>query len=189
MTMLHIKNMVCPRCVMAARGILEGFGFDVQQVALGTATIADPLSDTEKEAVAGRLHAMGFELMADPRLTLVERIRTATIEWARMTGERPKLSVFLQDKLLKDYSTLSKVFREDRGMTIERYSILQRIERVKELLCYSERSTGEIAWETGYSSPAHLSTQFKQVTGMSPTQYRESGKGHPAPDRRFLDEI
>ena len=118
-----------------------------------------------------------------------KKFRTATIEWARMTGERPKLSVFLQDKLLKDYSTLSKVFREDRGMTIERYSILQRIERVKELLCYSERSTGELAWETGYSSPAHLSTQFKQVTGMSPTQYRESGEGHPAPDRRFLDEI
>ena len=88
MTILHIKNMVCPRCVMAVRGILEGFGFDVQQVALGTATIADPLSDTEKEAVAGRLHAMGFELMADPRHTLVERIGTASIEWARMTGER-----------------------------------------------------------------------------------------------------
>ncbi|MGM9701186.1 MAG: helix-turn-helix domain-containing protein [Prevotella sp.] len=189
MTILHIKNMVCPRCVMAVKEILDSFGFAVQQVTLGTAMIADTLSNEEKEAVADRLHTMGFELIADPRLTLVENIRTATIAWARMPGARPKLSIFLQNKLLKDYSTMSKAFRENKGMTIERYGILQRIERVKELLCYSELSTSEIAWETGYSSPAHLSTQFKQITGMSPSQYRESAEEHPAADRRFLDEI
>ena len=111
---------------------------------------------------------MGFELLDDPRSQLVEQIRIAVQELVRMKGERPKMSDYLSHNLKKDYSTLSKLFSEVRGITIERFAIAHRIEYAKELLCYSQLSTSEIAYTLGYSSPAHLSSQFKQVTGMTP---------------------
>lgn len=119
---------------------------------------------------------MGFELLDDPRSQLVEQIRIAVQQWVRMNEERPKLSDYLADNLKKDYSTLSKLFSEVRGITIERFAIIHRIEYAKELLCYSQLSTSEIAYKLGYSSPAHLSSQFKQVTGMTPKDFRAQGQ-------------
>ena len=163
---LLIKNMVCPRCISAVKDILESEGLTVKSIRLGDAEIEEELTD-------------------DPRSLLVEQIRIAVQQWVRMPVERPKLSDYLSRHLNKDYSTMSKLFSEVRGITIERFSILHRIEYVKELLCYSQLSTSEIAYRLGYSSPAHLSSQFKQVTGMTPKEFRELEK----PGRTPLDAL
>ena len=101
----------------------------------------------------------------------METIRLAIIEWARMSGERPLLSDFLRARMLKEYSSISKLFSQMNSMSVERYAILQRIEYAKELLSYGDRSISEIAWELGFSSPAHFSAQFRKETGMSPRQF------------------
>lgn len=170
---LLIKNMVCPRCISAAKDILVSEGLTVKSISLGEAEIEEALIDEQRTSLAGKLHDIGFELLDDPRSLLVEQIRIAVQQWVRMNEERPKLSDYLSHHLNKDYSTLSKLFSEVRGVTIERFSIQHRIEYAKELLCYSQQSTSEIAYRLGYSSPAHLSSQFKQVTGMTPKNFRE----------------
>lgn len=173
---LLIKNMVCPRCISAAKAILESEGLTVKSISLGDAEIEPELTDEQRLSLARKLHGIGFELLDDPRSQLIEQIRVAVQQWVRMDEERPKLSDYLSRHLNKDYSTISKLFSEVRGVTIERFSILHRIEYVKELLCYSQLSTSEIAYRLGYSSPAHLSSQFKQVTGMTPKEFRELDK-------------
>lgn len=182
---LLIKNMVCPRCISAAKAILDSEGLAVKSISLGDAEIEEELTDEQRLSLARKLHGIGFELLDDPRSQLVEHIRLAVQQWVRMDEERPKLSDYLSHHLNKDYSTLSKLFSEVRGVTIERFSILHRIEYAKELLCYSQLSTSEIAYRLGYSSPAHLSSQFKQVTGMPPKVFRELEK----PGRTPLDAL
>lgn len=164
--------MVCPRCIIAVKDILEAEGVKVKSVALGDAETEGELTDGQRIAIARRLQDMGFELLDDPRSQLVERIRIAVLKWVRMNQERPKMSDYLSHNLNKDYSALSKLFSEVRGITIERFAITHRIEYAKELLCYSQLSTSEISYTLGYSSPAHLSSQFKQVTGMTPKEFR-----------------
>ena len=182
---LLIKNMVCPRCISAVSDLLVSEGVTVKSINLGDAEIEPELTDEQRLSLARKLHGIGFELLDDPRSQLVEQIRIAVQQWVRMDEERPKLSDYLSRHLNKDYSTLSKLFSEVRGVTIERFSILHRIEYVKELLCYSQLSTSEIAYRLGYSSPAHLSSQFKQVTGMTPKVFRELEK----PGRTPLDAL
>ena len=182
---LLIKNMVCPRCISAAKDILVSEGLTVKSISLGEAEIEEDLIDEQRTSLAGKLQGIGFELLDDPRSQLVEQIRIAVQQWVRMNEERPKLSDYLSCHLNKDYSTLSKLFSEVRGITIERFSILHRIEYAKELLCYSQLSTSEIAYRLGYSSPAYLSSQFKQVTGMTPKEFRELEK----PGRTPLDVL
>lgn len=182
---LLIKNMVCPRCISAVKDILVSEGLTVNSISLGDAEIEEGLTDEQRLFLARKLHDIGFELLDDPRSLLVEQIRIAVQQWVRMPVERPKLSDYLSRHLNKDYSTMSKLFSEVRGITIERFSILHRIEYVKELLCYSQLSTSEIAYRLGYSSPAHLSSQFKQVTGMTPKEFRELEK----PGRTPLDAL
>lgn len=172
---LLVKNMVCPRCISAVRDLLVSEGLTVRSVSLGDVEIEDNLSDKERHSLADKLRDIGFELLDDPRSQLVEQIRVAVLKWVRMEEERPKLSECLSRQLSKDYSALSKLFSEVKGVTIERFSIIHRIEYVKELLCYSQLSTSEIAYRLGYSSPAYLSSQFKQVTGMTPKEFRELG--------------
>ena len=166
--------MVCPRCISAAKEILESEGLTVKSISLGDAEIEQELTDGQRLSIARKLHDIGFELLDDPRS-----------QWVRKNEERTKLSDYLSRQLNKDYSTLSKLFSEVRGITIERFSILHRIEYAKELLCYSQLSTSEIAYRLGYSSPAHLSSQFKQVTGMTPKGFRELEKH----DRTSLDAL
>lgn len=173
---LLIKNMVCPRCIIAVKNILESEGVTVKSISLGDAEIEEELTDERRLSVARKLQDMGFELLDDPRSQLVEQIRIAVQQWVRMNEERPKLSDYLANNLKKDYSTLSKLFSEVRGITIERFAIIHRIEYAKELMCYSQLSTSEIAYKLGYSSPAHLSSQFKQVTGMTPKDFRALGQ-------------
>lgn len=184
---LLIKNMVCPRCIAAVKEVLSSEGLTVKSVSLGDAEVEGDLSSDQCRSVAEKLQGMGFELLDDPRSQLVERIRIAVQQWVRMEKEkeRPKISDFLSRQLNKDYSTLSKLFSEVRGVTIERFAIVHRIEYAKELLCYSQLATSEIAYTLGYSSLAHLSSQFKQVTGMTPKEFRAMGQH----DRVSLDAL
>ena len=182
---LYIKNMVCPRCIMAVRTILVAAGLTPTTVNLGEAGVEEELTAQQLADLSEALSQMGFELLDDPRAQQVEQLRVSVIEWVRMEGERPKLSDYLSVRLHKDYSLLSKLFSEVQGMTLERYAILHRIEYAKELLCYNQLSTGEIAYKLGYSSPAHFSAQFKQITGMTPKMMRT----HRSNDRIPLSEI
>lgn len=173
---LLIKNMVCPRCISAVSDLFVSEGVTVKSINLGDVETEEELTQDQLLSVGRKLKDIGFELLDDPRSQLIEQIRIAVQQWVRMDEERPKLSDYLSRHLNKDYSTISKLFSEVRGVTIERFSILHRIEYVKELLCYSQLSTSEIAYRLGYSSPAHLSSQFKQVTGMTPKEFRELDK-------------
>ena len=169
---LYIKNMVCPRCIMAVRTILVAAGLTPTTVNLGEVEVEEALTAQQLADLSEALSQMGFELLDDPRSQLVEQLRVSVIEWVRMEGVRPKLSDYLSTRLHKDYSLLSKLFSEVQGITLERYAIMHRIEYAKELLCYNQLSTSEIAYKLGYSSPAHFSAQFKQITGMTPKEMR-----------------
>lgn len=172
---LLIKNMVCPRCIIAVKEILAGEGVTVKAISLGDVETEEELSCEQRLSVARKLQEVGFEWLDDPRSQLVEQIRLTVIQWVRMDENRCKMSDYLSHQLHKDYTAMSKLFSEVRGITIERFAIIHRIEYAKELMCYSQLSTSEIAYKLGYSSPAHLSSQFKQVTGMTPKQFRTLG--------------
>ena len=178
---IYIKNMVCPRCIMSVREIFRRNGIEPEDVQLGVVTASfqetegrDRESQTVPDTIRRDLEACGFEIIDDRRAMIVEGIRTGVIEYIRNPGLRQmKLSEFLQEKCMKEYSALSKLFTGMRGMTIEKYCILQKVEYVKELLFYGELSISEIADLLHYSSTAHLSSQFKSVTGLTPTQFRQ----------------
>lgn len=181
--------MVCPRCVMAVKDLLKRQGLTAIGVTLGMAQIQEDLTECQLVSLRDELVDLGFGLIDDPQNQLVEQIRLAVIDWVRTDGEREKCSIFLQRCLARDYSLLSKLFSEVRGMTIERYCILQRIEYAKELLCYSELTIAEVAFKIGYSSPAHMSTQFRQETGMSPSVFKKLNSHNALSSRKCLDEI
>ena len=172
---------------MSVRDILTRCGAEPLAVELGVASLPSPLEEDRREKVRGMLEQYGFELLDDSRMKCVEQIRVGVIEYVRNPEiqDRFRLSDYLQDKCHREYSFLSKLFTEVRGMTIERYGILQKVELVKELLFYGELTVSEIADRLHYSSTAHLSAQFKAVTGLSPTQFRQMK------DRRLtsLDQI
>ena len=173
---IHIKNMVCPRCVMAVKELLNQLDFPVISVELGKAIVGRTPDGWEMTQLRERLQVIGFELIDDKRLQVVEQIKDSIIELVhyRDNDLKVNLSDYLADKCHSDYSHLSKLFSEVCGVTIEKYFIAQKIERVKELLLYDELSLNEIALLMNYSSTAHLSSQFKQQRG---------------PERRPLDKI
>ena len=185
--LLRIKNMVCDRCVMVVRTELERVGCRVLAVRLGEAEVEGGLSPGEKARLAERLEALGFELLEDRRARMIEAVKRAVIELVRAEEVMPdvRLSEYLQERLRVDYRQISTLFSETEGRTVEKYFIAQKIERVKELLVYDELSLGEIAFRLGYSSVAHLSAQFKQVTGMTPSRYKLMG----AAGRRTIDSV
>lgn len=185
--LLRIKNMVCDRCVMVVRTELERAGCRVLAVRLGEAEIEGGLSPGEKARLAERLEALGFELLEDRRARMIEAVKRAVIELVRAEEVMPdvRLSEYLQERLRVDYRQISTLFSETEGRTVEKYFIAQKIERVKELLVYDELSLGEIAFRLGYSSVAHLSAQFKQVTGMTPSRYKLMGSA----GRRTIDSV
>lgn len=180
-----IRNMVCPRCVKAVKGLLDGLGIEYGDVTLGRADVKGPISGEKMSALREALENEGFELLDDIQSAEAENIRLSIIEWARMEGERPVLSAYLQDRCLKEYSTVSKLFSQMKSITVERYAMLQRIEYAKELISYGDRPISEISWSLGFSSPAHFSNQFKKETGISPKQFRDMH----AKERQFIDGI
>jgi AraC-like DNA-binding protein len=167
--------MVCRRCKMAVLSELEKLGIKPLLVELGEIELADQISDNEKSILSTRLQLLGFELIDDKKSQIIERIKTLIIDLVhnRDNDLKTNLSVFIAADLGQDYSALSNLFSEVEGTTIEQYFISQKIERVKELLMYNELSLSEIAWQLNYSSVAHLSKQFKKITGLTPTFYKQ----------------
>ena len=174
-TTLHIRNMVCNRCILVVQQLLEGLGLTPLHIELGKAIVQEELPPEAKAALKTALEAVGFELIDGRRSLLIERLRNAVIELAHYhdDGMRTNLSDYLSEKFHSDYSALSKLFSEMTGITLEKYYIAQRVERVKELLVYNELSLGQIADKLNYSSTAHLSAQFKSVTGITPSEFRK----------------
>jgi AraC-like DNA-binding protein len=184
---LHIKNMVCNRCIMVVKSQLEQLGLHPLSVELGIAVLPDAISDETYQRVKASLETFGFELIDDKKSQTVELIKDAIIELVHYddNGLKTNLSDYLASKLHRDYSALSKLFSETTNTTIEKYLIAQKIERAKELLMYGELSLNEIADILNYSSVSYLSAQFKHVTGMTPSHFKKI-KGNK---RKPLDEI
>jgi len=184
---LRIKNMVCNRCKWVVKTELEKLGHEVMVVNLGEVELKNEVSADELQNIENKLQEFGFELISDKSSVLIEQIKTLIIELVQKPDELEKqnLSQYLSQQMHKDYSALSKLFSEVTGITIEQYFILQKIERAKELIVYDELSLTQIAWELGYSSVAHLSSQFKKVTGLTPRHF----KNLKHKQRNSLDEI
>lgn len=165
--------MVCHHCMAEVERILYSLGLTPEGLALGRAEVPDAALTPELLAeLDGKLREAGFERISDPDEALVEQVKHAVMHHVRSEEEcRLKLSACIEDHIGMPYDTLSRLFSAREGRTIEKYHIAQKIERVKELLSYGEMNLAEIADLTGYSSAAHLSRQFKEVTGMTPTQF------------------
>lgn len=185
---LFIKNMVCGRCIKVVKEGLENLGLGVKEIILGKVMLAKPAGPGQLEKAGRMLEKEGFELIDDKRSRLVEAVRNAVIQavhYSDLSEQKENFSEYLAHKLHRDYHYLSNLFSEVENITIEQFIIQQKIEKVKELLVYDELSLSEIAFRMGYSSVAHLSAQFKKVTGFTPSQFKQL-KEHK---RKPLDEI
>ncbi len=172
---LYVKYMVSIRCKMVVIAELEKLGLHYSTVDLGEVEIDETLSHTQREALASALKRSGLELMDDKKAILIERIKQVIIETIHYTDEalRVNFSNHLSEKLNYDYTYLANLFSETEGTTIEHFIIKHKIERVKELLIYDELSLTEIAYKLHYSSVAALSNQFKKVTGLTPSFFKQ----------------
>jgi AraC family transcriptional regulator len=178
MATLYIKNMVCNRCIMAVKNELEKQGLHPEKVSLGEVTIRESkLTDEEQEKLDAALIDLGFERIDDRKARLIESIKNKVIQ---MIHHADKLdlkfnwSKVLSDEIHYEYNYLSNLFSSVEGITLEQYIIRQKIEKVKELLFYDELNLSEIANRMGYSSVAHLSGQFKKITGFTPSELKKA---------------
>ena len=173
---MYIKNMVCDRCITAVKDLMDKVEINYTDVNLGEVIIAEnELSNDQLNKLSKELVSIGFELIDDKKKRLIESIKTKIIELVHHTEGQSalKLSVVLSNSLEYDYNYLSNLFSSIEAVTIEHFYIQQRIEKVKELLVYNELTTSEIADKLGYSSVAYLSSQFKKVTGLTPSQFKK----------------
>ena len=179
--------MVCPRCILTVEQTLTSNGLKFLSVRLGEAILQDAPSKEELDNLSEDLKNLGFEILDDRRQKLIEEIKSLLIQKVQ-TGEIEEhfsMSDFLTKKLNKEYTQLSRLFSEVEGITLEQYFILQKIEKVKELLVYDELNLSEISYRLGYSSLAHLSAQFKKSTGLTPSEFKKLGISH----RKSIDDI
>ena len=172
---LYIKNMVCIRCKMVVKAELTKLGLSYTSVELGEADISDNVSLKQIALFKVALLKAGLELMDDKKSTLIQKIKNVVIELLHYTEEplTVNFSDYLSKKLDHDYTYLANLFSEVQGTTIEKFIITHKIERVKELLVYNELSLTEIAYLMHYSSVAHLSNQFKKITGLTPSYFKQ----------------
>lgn len=178
--------MVCHRCKIMVSDTLLKHGLQPLSVQLGEVTLAGKPDATVLSALSTSLAEIGFELMNDHKSRLIEKMKTFIIDTVHYDKQLlVKFSTALSQHIGHDYSYLSKLFSELEGITLEQFMIMQRVEKVKELITYKEMSLSQIALELGYSSTAHLSAQFKKVTGLTSSQFR-SGSMHA---RKSLDDI
>ncbi len=166
--------MVSLRCKMMVRDELKKLGIVYAIVELGTVTMLEDISKTQRELLKINLLKSGLELLDDKKSILIEKIKNVITEMIHYSDELPKTnySDYISQKLDLDYTYLSNVFSEVKGITIQQYIIINKIERVKELLLYDELSLTEISYKMHYSSVAHLSNQFKKITGLTPSFYK-----------------
>lgn len=167
--------MVCSRCKMVVKSELEKLGLQLLAVNLGEVETLAPISNKQKKEVAEHLKVFGFELIDDKKSRTIDKIKTLIIDLVHHKNNEitTNLSDYLVNHLSQDYNTLSNLFSEVEGTTIEKYFINQKIEKVKELLMYDEMNLSEIAFLLKYSSVAYLSNQFKKVTGFSPSYFKQ----------------
>lgn len=175
MSKLFIKNMVCNRCIMVVEEELKKFGLNPEKVILGEAELEKDPTPEQKEELEKALSNLGFELIDDKKSRIIEKIKNVIIDLVhhQESDNKFNLSDVLSRKLNHDYNYLSNLFSEVEGTTIEKYFIAQKIEKVKELLVYDELSLSEIAFQLNYSSVAYLSNQFKKVTGLTPSHFKQ----------------
>ena len=167
--------MVSNRCKAAVREVLKKFGLHFMVVDLGEVEIMENLSMDQRDELKAILLDAGFELMDNRKAVLIEQIKNVIIEMVHHSKEMIKInfSDFLSEKLNHDYTYLANLFSEVQGTTIEQFIISHKIERIKELIIYDELNITEISWKMNYSSVAHLSNQFKKVTGLSPSHFKK----------------
>ncbi|WP_312824408.1 AraC family transcriptional regulator [Epilithonimonas sp.] len=175
MNTIFIKNMVCDRCIMVVQNKLEKLGLDAKNIKLGEVILSKEITSLEKENLSKTLEPLGFEVIDDKKGRIIEKIKNIIIDLVHHQDSDVKtnLSDVLSDKLHHDYNYLSNLFSEVEGTTIEKYFIAQKVEKVKELLVYDELSLSEIANRLNYSSVAYLSNQFKKVTGLTPSHFKQ----------------
>lgn len=181
-----IKHMVCQRCIEAVEEIFEASNAELKAIDLGEVTALVAM-DFDDEALAQNLEKRGFELVEDKEEVLVEKTKAAIVKLVHYLESKPNLtnSVWLEEELSESYQKISRTFSKITDTTVEKYLILQKIERAKELISYHELSFDEISFKLGYKSLSHLSNQFKEITGFSLTQY----KNDQNQSRTKIDEI
>lgn len=171
---IFIQNMVSLRCKMMVKSELEKLGVFYKSVELGEVRLVEPLSENNRHLLKIALHKSGLELMDDKKAVMIEKIVNIIIESIHYSDELPtsNFSCFLQEKMQLDYHKMAETFSRTKGVTIEHFIILQKVERIKELIIYDELNLTEISYKLHYSSVAHLSRQFKQITGLTPTFFK-----------------
>jgi AraC-like DNA-binding protein len=171
---LYIKYMVSIRCKMVVKDVLKKLGLHYTIVDLGEVNVMENITDQQREQIRIELRKSGLELMDDKKSILIERIKNIIVEMIHYSDELPKInfSIYLSEKLKHDYTYMANLFSDTEGVTIEHYILLHKIERVKELILYDELNLSEIAWKMHYSSVAHLSSQFKKITGLTPSYFK-----------------
>jgi YesN/AraC family two-component response regulator len=178
---LHIRNMESNRCITMVKNELSKLGLHYKSVELGEADLTENVSEEYLQLIDNALKEAGLELMENKNLRIIEKIKQAVHQMIISVDDMPKSSFsnYISSKININYTVLSNLFSGIQGITIEKYVIAQKIERVKELLVYDKLSLGDIAFKLQYSSVAHLSNQFKKVTGLTPSFFRQiriSGK-------------
>lgn len=184
---LIIKNMVCPRCITSVEQILKKNKLEAKHIRLGEVELSNDPDEAVLQRFADDLKQTGFGLLDDQKMQLIAQIKNLLIQKVQSGNVEEHFSVskYLTEHIFKDYSTISKLFSEVESVTIEQFFILQKIEKTKEWLIYNEQSLSQIAFNLGYSSTQHLSTQFKKLTGMTPSQFKRLG----AIQRKPIDSI
>ena len=179
--------MVCPRCIESVRQVFQEMEIEAVSIQLGKVSTLENISFTQKKILKTKLSEKGFELLDDKNTQLINEIKSILIQEIDYHTEVAPInfSNLLANKLHYDYAYLSRLFSSVEGRTIERFILSQKIEKVKELLTYNELTLSEIAFQMHYSSSAHLSAQFKKITGMSPSGFKKIQNQ----ERQFLDEV
>ena len=179
--------MVCNRCILVVQQELQKLGINSCKVTLGEVETGAELTKEQLQQLSDNLSGLGFELLSSSKQQIIEKIKNIIINQIHYAEEDNlyKYSEILSKALNKDYSYISSLFSEVEGITIEKYLINQRIEKVKEMITYDQLSLSEIAYKLGYSSVAHLSNQFKKVTGLTPSHFKQVGENK----RKPLDKV
>lgn len=184
---VFIKNMVCNRCIMVVKQEFEKAGIKPVEVTMGEVDLPAPMTKLQSEKMGKRLTDLGFEILDNRNKKIIEKVKALLIDKVQKGDieEHFSLSDYLPQKIDKEYTRLSRLFSEVEGITLEQFFILQKIEKVKEWLAYDELTLSEISYKLGYSSVAHLSSQFKKTTGLTPSHFKKLGGLH----RKSIDNI
>ena len=179
--------MVCPRCITSVQQLLEKNNLQAKYVRLGEVELTKEPGKAQLTQFAEDLKQTGFELLDDQKMQQIEKVKSLLIKKVQSGNidEHFSISKYISDNIYKDYSSISRLFSGVEVITIEQFFILQKIEKTKELLMYDEQSLGQIAFNLGYSSTQHLSNQFKKLTGMTPSQFKQLG----AVNRKNIDGV